>query len=152
MVDCSIAYVYTISHCSLFCRDSYDGAEVCKLVGLYLLNLLTNEFGKHNIGLYRDDGLSCFQNISCPDSEKTKKKMCKIFKENFLNITVECNLAITNFLDVTFDLKSGNFYLSRKENNDTLYIQKQSNHPVISLIKLDLITILLSKKLASMKV
>ena len=46
---------------------SYYGAEVCELVGLCLLNLLTNEFGKHNIGLYRDDGLSCFQNISGPD-------------------------------------------------------------------------------------
>ena len=78
--------------------------------------------------------------------------MCKIFKENFLNITIECNLAITNFLDVTFDLKSGTFYLYRKENNDTLYIHKQSNHPVIILIKLDLITIPLSEKVASMKV
>ena len=52
---------------------SYDGAEVCELVGLYLLNLLTNEFGKH-IGLYKDDGLSYFQNISNPDSEKIKKE------------------------------------------------------------------------------
>ena len=31
---------------------SYDGTEVCELVGLYLLNLLTNEFGKCNISLY----------------------------------------------------------------------------------------------------
>ena len=113
---------------------SYDGADVCELVGLYLLNLLTNEFGKHNIGLYRDDGLSCFQNISGPDSEKIKKKMCKIFKENHLNITVECNLTITDFLDVTFDLKSGTYYPYRKENNEILYIHKQSNHPP-SIIK-----------------
>ena len=113
---------------------SYDGAEVCELVGLYLLNLLTNEFGKHNIGLYRDDGLSCFQNISGPDSEKIKKKMCKIFKENRLNITVECNLTITDFLDVTFDLKSGTYYPYRKQNNEILYIYKQSNHPP-SIIK-----------------
>ena len=113
---------------------SYDGADVCELVGLYLLNLLTNEFGKHNIGLYRDDDLSCFQNISGPDSEKIKKKMCKIFKENHLNITVECNLTITDFLDVTFDLKSGTYYPYRKENNEILYIHKQSNHPP-SIIK-----------------
>ena len=46
---------------------SYDGAELCELVGLYLLDLLTKEFGKQNIGLYRDDGLSCFENISGPD-------------------------------------------------------------------------------------
>ena len=39
---------------------SYDGSEVCELVGLYLLTLLTNEFARSNrfiIGLYRDDGL-----------------------------------------------------------------------------------------------
>ena len=113
---------------------SYDGAEVCQLVGLYLLNLLTNEFGKHSILLYKDDGLSCFQNISGPESEKTKRKICKIIKENSLNITVECYLTITDFLDVIFDLKSGTYYPYRKQNNAILYIHKQSNHPP-SIIK-----------------
>ena len=51
---------------------SYDGCEVCELLVLCLLNLLTNEFGKPNIGLYRDDGVSCFQDISGPDSEGKK--------------------------------------------------------------------------------
>ena len=37
---------------------SSDGAEVCQLVGLHLLNILKSEFGGKNIGLYRDDGLS----------------------------------------------------------------------------------------------
>ena len=113
---------------------SYDGTEVCELVGLYLLNLLTNEFGKNNNRFIRDDGLSSFQNISGPDSEKMKNKMCKIFKENGLNITVSYSLHITNFLDVTFDLKSGTYYPYRKQNNEILYIHKQSNHPP-SLIK-----------------
>ena len=85
---------------------SYDGAELCELVGLYLLDLLTKEFGKKNVGLYRDDCVSCFENISVPDSEKIKKKLFKIFKSNGLSITVECNLIVTDFLDVTFDLKS----------------------------------------------
>ena len=58
-----------------------------------------------------------------------KKKMCKIFKENGLNITVEYNLAIADFLDVTYDLKSGTYYSYRKQNNEILYIHKQSNHP-----------------------
>ena len=84
---------------------SYDGAELCELVGLYLLDLLTKEFGKQNIGLYRDDGLSCFENISGPDSEKIKKKLFKIFKSNGLSITVECNLIATEFLNVTVHLK-----------------------------------------------
>ena len=46
---------------------SYDDAEFCELVGLYLLDLLNKEFCKQNIGLYRKDGLSLFQNISTPD-------------------------------------------------------------------------------------
>ena len=64
--------------------ESYDVVGVCELVGLYLLNLLTKESCKNIISLYRDDGLSCFKNISGPDSEKINK-MCKIFKENRLN-------------------------------------------------------------------
>ena len=41
---------------------SFDGAEVCELVGLYLLNILKSEFGGKNIGLYRYGNLSCFEN------------------------------------------------------------------------------------------
>ena len=76
---------------------SYDGDEVFELVGLCLLYLSTNEFGKNNSGLYRDDSLSCFQNISGPDSKRIKKKMLKIFKETGLNIALACNLTIIDF-------------------------------------------------------
>ena len=30
---------------------AYDGAEVCELVGLFLLNTLANKFGKNSVGL-----------------------------------------------------------------------------------------------------
>ena len=33
--------------------DSYDGAEICELVGLFILNNLGQTFGKQNIGLQR---------------------------------------------------------------------------------------------------
>ena len=89
---------------------SYDGAELYELVGLYLLVLLSKEFGKQNICLYNDDGLSCFENMSGPDSGKLKKKLFKIFKSNGLSITAECNLIVTVFLDVTFDLQSATYY------------------------------------------
>ena len=36
---------------------SFDGAEVCELIGLFLLNNLSERYGKSNVGLYRDDGL-----------------------------------------------------------------------------------------------
>ena len=58
----------------LVTKGSYGGAGVCKLVGLYLLNMLTYEIGKNNIGLDRDNGLSCFQNISGPKCVKYLKK------------------------------------------------------------------------------
>ena len=36
---------------------AYGGAEVCEIVGLFLLNNLANKFDKNSVGLYRDDGL-----------------------------------------------------------------------------------------------
>ena len=85
---------------------TFDGSEVCELVGLYLLDILEKEFGDNKVGLYRDDELSCFQNLSGPESKNIKRKRCKIFKDHGLNITVECNLRITDFLDITFDLRT----------------------------------------------
>ena len=34
---------------------SYDEAEICELVDLFILNNLGQKIGKENIGLYRDD-------------------------------------------------------------------------------------------------
>ena len=50
---------------------------VSQLVGLNRLDILTKEFGHDQIGLYWDNELSCFQNLSGTDSEKVKKKLCK---------------------------------------------------------------------------
>ena len=108
---------------------SYDGAELCELTGLYILNNLSCEFGKDNIGLYRDAGLSCFQNMTGPQAERVKKKICEIFKSCGLKITIETNLQITGFLDVTFNLKNEKCYPFRKPNNNPLYISALSNHP-----------------------
>ena len=35
----------------------FDGAEVCELVGIYILHLLRTVMRNENIGLYCDDGL-----------------------------------------------------------------------------------------------
>ena len=34
---------------------SNDGAEICELVGIYILHLIGQKYAKENIGLYRDD-------------------------------------------------------------------------------------------------
>ena len=105
---------------------SYEVTDLCELVGEYLLDIFTKEFYKQNIDLYRDDGISCFENISWLDPEKLKKKLFKIFKNSRLRIAVERNVIITEFLDATFDLKSAADYPYRKLNNELLYINKNA--------------------------
>ncbi len=83
---------------------SYDGAEICELVGLFILNKLGQKFGKENIGLYRDDGLAITKSKSARLADKTRKELHKCFEQFGLNITAEANLHVVNFLDVTFDL------------------------------------------------
>ena len=101
---------------------SYDGAEVCELVGLFILNDLCNIYGKENIGLYRDDGLAVFKNITGPHADKIRKDITRHFKTHGLNITIQTNLKIVNYLDVTFNLNNGTYYPYRKPNNQPLYI------------------------------
>ena len=49
---------------------AYDGADVCKLVGIFMLNKISKKYDKNDIGLSRDDGLAVFKNISGPKSER----------------------------------------------------------------------------------
>ena len=108
---------------------SYDGAEVCELVGLYLLSQLTVLTGNEFIGLYRDDGLAISPCTSGHLADQLRKKIVAIFKNNKLDITTECNLVQTDFLDLNLDLKSGKYWPYRKPNSEPLYIDARSNHP-----------------------
>ena len=108
---------------------SYDGAEVCELVGLFILCGLGNTYGKECIGLCRDDGLVVFKNISGPQAERIRKDITSHFKNNGLNITMQTNLKIVNYLDVTFNFNNGTYCPYRKPSNQPLYINAKSNHP-----------------------
>ena len=90
---------------------SYDGAEICELVGLFILNHLGKSFGKENIGLYRDDGLAIIKNKSAHLANKTRKELHKAFEQFGLKITAGSNLHVVNSLDVTFDLSRVATYL-----------------------------------------
>ena len=105
---------------------SWDGAEVCELVGLYLLSQLTHL--KISVGLYRDDGLAVSA-LKPRQAELEKKKICKIFKDNGLNITIEANVKSVNFLDVNFNLERNTFKPYMKPNDTPIYVHSQSNHP-----------------------
>ena len=108
---------------------SFDGAEVCELVGVFALSKTTGTFGKGSIGLYRDDGLAVSKGKSGSEMERTKKTLTKQYSDLGLRITIQTNLSIANFLDVTFNLKTGKHYPYRKPNDIPLYIDKRSNHP-----------------------
>jgi hypothetical protein len=106
---------------------AYDGAEVCELVGTFLLNLIRRKY--KNVGLYRDDGLSAFKNMSGPRNEKVKKDIQKIFKDKGLDIIIQCNLKVVDYLDLTFNLNDGSYRPYRKPDDETSYIHVDSDHP-----------------------
>ena len=108
---------------------TFDETEICEIVGLYFLDKLSNLLGKENVGLYRDDGLAAINSCSGPVLDRTRKNIIALFKKEGLNVTIETNLAETDFLDVTFKLATEKYFPYRKPNNDPLYINAKSNHP-----------------------
>ena len=65
---------------------AYDGAEICELIGLFLLNNLANKFDKNRVSLYRDDGLALFKDINGRRADKIRKEFHKWFKKNGLSL------------------------------------------------------------------
>ena len=106
---------------------SYDGAESCELVVVFMLNLLKINCGD-TIGLYRDDGLAISQGPP-RTTERTKKQICKFFADKNLKITIEANKKVVNYLDVTLDLNTGKHYPFMKPGNVPSYVHAKSNHP-----------------------
>ena len=106
-----------------------DGAEVCELVGLFILNQLKIKIPEVNFGLYRDDGLGEHMKMPSKDIDKIRKKLHKIFGEWNLKITVEKEKEKVDFLDVTLRLTEEDFKPYKKPNDKPLYVNTQSNHP-----------------------
>ena len=113
---------------------AHDGAEVCELVGTFLLDKISKKDEKNSIGLCRDDGLSVFKNKSGTQLERIKKNLQKTFKDFGLEMVAKSNLRIVNYLDVTLNLNSGSFKPYHKPDDIIHYINKESNHPP-SIIK-----------------
>ena len=94
---------------------SFDGAETCELVGLFLLSQLSHL--SVNVGLNRDDGLATCSKTP-KQVEAIKNETCKIFKKHNLQITIEANKKVVDFLDLTLDLRTG-VYKPYKKNQTT---------------------------------
>ena len=107
---------------------SEDGAEVCELVGFFMLNNLEEIMPKENFGIYRDDGLSVVEGGG-PQVERIKKKIIQLFKAHDLKITIEGNSKVVDFLDVVMDLATASFKPFTKPNATIRYVSTMSNHP-----------------------
>ena len=116
--------------------DSFDGAEVCELVKLYLLNKIKSLLGSNNVGLYRDDGLAIVHKANGPKVDRLRKDIISLFKYEGLSVTIDTNLIETDFSDVSFNLNTGKYFPFKKLNNTPLYIHSKSNtqsYPVTEL-------------------
>ena len=107
----------------------FDGAEVCQLVGTFALSTLSDALQDGDIGLYRDDGLGAFWNLSGSEADRVRKNIIRIFDKLGLKITIQTNLKAVNYLDVTMDLATGKYYPYRKPGDRPLYVHRKSNHP-----------------------
>ena len=104
------------------------------MVETFILYKLSPKYNKTGIGLYRNDGLAIFKKITGPKSAKVKKDIQKLFKENELDIVIQCNMKTVNYLDVMLNLEDSIYRPYQKENNQIKYINIESNHPP-SIIK-----------------
>ena len=107
---------------------SYDGAECCELVGIYLLNKMGSSFAKDSFGLYRDDGLMVVRGGG-PAADRARKEVIKLFNDEQLKITTEANLERVDFLDIVLDLRRNKTKPYIKPNAGTKYISTESSHP-----------------------
>ena len=108
---------------------SYDGAELCELIGSFILSLIASHLDKENAGLYRDDGLLLLRKFTGRQTDVLRKQIIQIFKSVGFDIEIITNLKVVDFLDVTFDLNSSTYKPFRKPSDKLLYIHKDSSHP-----------------------
>ena len=98
-----------------------------------MLNVLSKKYNKNDFGLYWNDGLAVLKKKSGPQSEQVKKNIQKIFKDHGLDIIIQCNMKVVNYLDGTFNLNDGTYKTYTKPNNEIKYIHRNSNHPLSAI-------------------
>ncbi len=102
---------------------SFDGAEICDLVCLFLLNDLAKKICNKFVGLNRDDSLAIIQSKRAKIADKVRKEM------HDLRITADISHQIVNYLDITLNLSDETYASYMKPNSVPLYIHCNSNTP-----------------------
>ena len=108
---------------------SYDGEEVCELVGLYLLGKLAPLIGIKNAELDRDNGLALIHQANGPKIDRIGKDIIALIKSEGLSITIDRKLIEADFLDVSFNIEMENFFpYSKPSNTLSTFILSQTIH------------------------
>ncbi len=107
---------------------SFDGAETCELVGLYILFQIREAKIGVDANLYRDDGLAASDKTE-RQIDNIKKQLVKLFQKFGLQITITVNTKVVDFLDITLNLNSGLHQPFNKPGNKIDYVDNRSNHP-----------------------
>ena len=101
---------------------SFDDADICDLVGLYIQSNLKRKISKANFGLHRDVGLLLLRNFNRQEMDKKKKSVIKFFKNIGFSIDIQTNLKEVHFRDVKLNLQNGTYRTYKKRNDKLLYI------------------------------
>ena len=64
-----------------------------------------------------------------PKVERLRKNIIRTFKTEGLKVTVDTKAKAVDFLDATLDLTDNSHQPYRKESNEILYVNSNSNHP-----------------------
>ena len=68
------------------------------------------------------------------EAEMTKRRLCRMFKENDLKISVEANKKVADFLDITLDLSTGSYKPYKKPDDIVTATAKATTYPQSSKI------------------
>ena len=80
------------------------------------------------MGLCRDSGLVVLNKVTSQKTDKIRKTIIQIFKDNGFSIGIVTNLVEINFLDVIFNLRNGSYRPYKRPNDKLKYINGLSNY------------------------
>ena len=110
---------------------AYNGAEVCELIGVLMLLLLSKHINKNSIGLYSNDGLTILKNTSGPEAEKPLKKFHDQFKKRLSVLSSPKNIFQESTIYYKKCIKNSGYknklqYQKPKENNQNKKKRKRN--------------------------
>ena len=109
---------------------TYDGAEICELVGCVLLYSINKIVDPSSHGLYHEDDLIIVDKSAPKKCDGIWKRSHRLFGEFGFKLDTQIDLRIADYLDVPLKLYNGTVSQFRKRNQDLRYVDRGSNHPI----------------------